>query len=639
MQGKWIWENAQAKQDEHAEFFTRFSYQKTQGALKLLVSVDTDYGVYINGKFVDFGQYVDYPYYKVYDEIDITNYVQDGENTLAFEVWYAGRKKRACFMANAGLFFEVLAQDSVIACSGEKTQSRLSKTYANHRGKYVTSFIGFTYAYDATKEDDWTAIGGVDFTDSAVDENRERPKIVRPVKKLITGAPIKGKLIKREGNRYLFDFGRELAGVYRLKCISNAEQSVTLSYGEHIADGWVRRKIYNYDFSFDYKAKAGVNDYFGYCCRLGLRYMEITAETALENLEIELYSRDYPLKEKPFQTKDKDLQAIYDVCKETLKLCMHEHYEDCPWREQGQYVMDSRNQMLCGYYAFDEYVFARECIRLFALDKRDDNLLSIRVPADPAETVIISFNLHFYTQVREYGDYANDWAFVSEIYPKLQSVLQVFIDHYKTQGRGKLLPILVAPNYWNFYEWTSGLSGGEKGKEPMRYDVVLNCLFSLALQNMAYICKKIDKPHKEYETIAKNLNEQIHKTFFDNHGGYSMYGDGGHYSELGNALAVLCGAGDACAKQIAQTLASENDWVQISLSMKCFLYDALLKVDKTKYRAYVLDDIKRVYSKMLKQGATAFWETELGEKDFGGAGSLCHGWSAIALYYMHILDA
>jgi hypothetical protein len=35
---------------------------------------------------------------------------------------------------------------------------------------------------------------------------------------------------------------------------------------------------------------------------------------------------------------------------------------------------------------------------------------------------------------------------------------------------------------------------------------------------------------------------------------------------------------------------------------------------------------------MLKEGATSFWETLLGAADFGGAGSLCHGWTAIPVY-------
>lgn len=40
---------------------------------------------------------------------------------------------------------------------------------------------------------------------------------------------------------------------------------------------------------------------------------------------------------------------------------------------------------------------------------------------------------------------------------------------------------------------------------------------------------------------------------------------------------------------------------------------------------------------MLDAGATSFWETELGESDFENAGSLCHGWSSLPIYYFNLL--
>ncbi|MBQ9941314.1 MAG: hypothetical protein IJO74_07235 [Clostridia bacterium] len=71
--------------------------------------------------------------------------------------------------------------------------------------------------------------------------------------------------------------------------------------------------------------------------------------------------------------------------------------------------------------------------------------------------------------------------------------------------------------------------------------------------------------------------------------------------------------------------------------MICFKYDALLKTDKEKYKKYILDDIRKKYKKMLGQGATSFWETENGANDFDNAGSLCHGWSSMPIYYYNIL--
>ena len=38
---------------------------------------------------------------------------------------------------------------------------------------------------------------------------------------------------------------------------------------------------------------------------------------------------------------------------------------------------------------------------------------------------------------------------------------------------------------------------------------------------------------------------------------------------------------------------------------------------------------------MLFSGATSFWETAAGADDFGKAGSLCHGWSAIPIYFYY----
>ena len=71
--------------------------------------------------------------------------------------------------------------------------------------------------------------------------------------------------------------------------------------------------------------------------------------------------------------------------------------------------------------------------------------------------------------------------------------------------------------------------------------------------------------------------------------------------------------------------------------MLTFRYDALLYTDKEKYSSYILDEIERKYRPMVEYGIGTVWETELGQSDFENAGSLCHGWSALPIYYYHIL--
>ena len=42
---------------------------------------------------------------------------------------------------------------------------------------------------------------------------------------------------------------------------------------------------------------------------------------------------------------------------------------------------------------------------------------------------------------------------------------------------------------------------------------------------------------------------------------------------------------------------------------------------------------------MLDAGTTTFWENEDSILDAKAVESLCHGWSALPVYYFHILEA
>lgn len=629
----WIWQNDNAKPDEHVQFLAKFDYKTSDGATKLVISADTDYIVYLNGKIVEFGQYPDFPHYKVYTEYELSPVV--GENVLGVEVWYKGVDTQTYFTGKAGLFFEVRSDAGVLAESNEKVLSRISPTYLSYATKEINRQLGFTYSYDANKEDGWKSGDTTGFAPAVLVKVADT-LLPRPIKKLETLRPYAGKLIKQDGNRYLFDFSREEVGVFRLRFNTKSSQKLKICWGEHIVDGWVRDIIGTRDFSIEYTAKAGDNDFMGRYIRLGMRYVEIRAESELSDLSVAILPRIYPLNKFPYSCTDKDLQPIYDVCERTLELCMHDHYEDCPWREQALYAMDSRNQMLCGYYAFREFAFARASLKLMSEDRREDGLLSICTPAG-VDLTIPSFSLHYFTEVREYCDYSGDFDFAKEIYSKLKSILDVF---FARQGADGLIRTFTGTNFWNFYEWsTDSLSSEPYRSDPERVDVVLNGLFSIALQHFGYISDKIGVEN-DYLEIADKVNQGINQKFLTKDGLYRTCDGDDVYSELAQSICVLCGAADKdTAKRICEGLAGDNDWTKITLSMKCFKYDALLKTDAPKYRDCVLSEIKSVYNIMLDAGATSVWETEKGEKDFDNAGSLCHGWSALPVYYFHLLKA
>ena len=84
---KWIW-TKEAQAPSFAEFTLPFSWEGKPLTLK--ISAEYRYVAYVNGQFVCNGQYTDTPFYKVYDEVDITKYLQAGENTLLVQAFSMG---------------------------------------------------------------------------------------------------------------------------------------------------------------------------------------------------------------------------------------------------------------------------------------------------------------------------------------------------------------------------------------------------------------------------------------------------------------------------------------------------------------------------------------------------------------------
>ena len=645
---KWIWPITDARPDEYAEFYEELDFFGKSA--ELYISSDSNYTVYINGSLAAFGQYADFPYKKVYDRVDVSRFMRQGKNVIAFRVWYYGIDTTSTYYpGKAGVIYSLFGDGALIACSSSRTKSRLSPTFTQHACKGITIQLGLSFEYDSRLADAWM-LGEADslhpFGESV--ELDIRPEM-RPRTCLRTelGETVRGREISGKGISpvspcgRIFDLGAECVGFICLKFTATADTPVIVAFGEHLADGHVRREVGGRDFSFVYHPTRGeINYYMNAFRRFGCRFVELISDSPLMDVEVSLRSVVYPVNELDApESLTLTQQRIYDACVHTLKCCMHEHYEDCPWREQALYAMDSRNQMLAGYYAFGEYLFPKSNLELISEDDRPDGLLSICYPMK-RDFAIPSFSLHFITECEEYLCYSGDEEFIRRIYPKIEKTLGVFIDRIDEIG---LARSFEGADMWNFYEWRDGLDGNLqnafRAESKAEYDLALNTRISYAISRMISINERLGFDTDRLVFAKNALNAAIHSHFFDaSRRLYETRRGSGHYARLTNALAILSGvAGADLAVDIAEALTSDNDLVDASLSMRAFLYDALMMVDRVKYSAYILSDIERIYAPMLLTGNNTVWETELGESDFDKAGSLCHGWSAIPIYYFNVL--
>ncbi|MBQ7900381.1 MAG: family 78 glycoside hydrolase catalytic domain [Clostridia bacterium] len=624
---KWIWNKETHGEDQYAEFCDTF---EADGSAKMRISVCGDYTLFVNGKYAASNQYGDFDHYKIYDTIDITQYLQKGANTVSILVWYFGKSGMRYFTDTPGLIYEVESNGTIVAASSGDTPSRKSRAYQSGRCKKISNQLGYGFKYDATRQDGWLSgdLKGFDKSEVVQKACRLYP---RPIAKHRSDKLLTGR-ITSEGCRYIVDLGQEVVGLCSLKFASDRVQSINVAYGELLENGGVKRCIGDRDFSFDYVAVKGGNEYTNYMLRLACRYIEINSEYPIDIEYAGIIPQVYPVERRTMQLPDELDRRIYDICVNTLEKCMMEHYVDCPWREQCLYAFDSRNQMLSGYYAFEggNYDYARANLLLISKDRREDNILSICFPSNE-KLSIPSFSLHYIVAVCEYMQHSGDMSLGAEVMQKLQSLLRAFLDNTKDG----LVCRFPESYHWNFYDWSEYMEGRFGKEEGQKSDFMINCLMVMALNSYDKICSMLG-----CDNLFAGRGEQIakaaDKAFFNEESGlYFVSGKTEKPTELANSLAVVCGiAKGERGEYICQKLVS-GKLIECSLSMKAFKYDALLATDSAKYKPAVLDEIRATYKPMLDFGSDTVWETAAGASDFDNAGSLCHGWSAIPVYYYH----
>lgn len=638
----------------------------------LYVSACSLYALYINGEFVDCGQYPGYEDYQVYDVLDITDYVIGGKNTLLLTQYVIGTDFSTHRILKPGVIFSIWQNDVCVLNSDENCLSRVNPYYINGDMERVSLQLGYTFKYDARMEE--TAF------EKSVVVNKVKALYERPIKKLpiekkITGTlknqgvfiecgrdkqigkvmqdsflaeRTKQELLSKEkdyfswnaesqdvadGVYFLFDTQEETVGFVFLDFEVPESCEVLIGYGEHLEDLRVRSFIKNRNFCGSYHATAGRNRFFYPFQRLGMRYLQIhiySKRGVIHHAGVK--KTYYPLQVKKYELHNVFHRRIYEVGLHTLQLCMHEHYEDCPWREQALYAFDSRIQMLCGYYAFEEFEFAKASLRLMERSQREDGLLELCSPGKVPIT-IPSFSAVFVRAVKEYWEHSGDKAFIEEIFDSVKTIVQSF--EHRMQDND-LLPHFEVDRYWNFYEWSEGLSGKERLEGESRFEAPLNALVSDAFYCFARLCDAV-KPHlsPHYDELHEKVNKAIHKFFFDSERKLYVtrkgHGAGKEVHAFTQALVLYAGAVPQDVKhEVIQNTITGNI-IPCTLSSSIYLYDALLNEGDT-YSDYVRIEVERRWGSMLFKGATSFWETDEGERDFDNAGSLCHGWSAVPVY-------
>ncbi|MCC5021714.1 MAG: hypothetical protein J6386_02435 [Candidatus Synoicihabitans palmerolidicus] len=136
-----------------------------------------------------------------------------------------------------------------------------------------------------------------------------------------------------------------------------------------------------------------------------------------------------------FSCAEPEIERWSEISLRTLRLCAHETYEDCPYYEQLNYVVDSRLQALCAHYLANDTRLTARCLELFRDSLGPEGLTGGRAPSHPRH-LIPPFSLHWIAMVHDYWMWTgkSGCALVHSCLPGIDSVLVYFRGHLTDHG-------------------------------------------------------------------------------------------------------------------------------------------------------------------------------------------------------------
>ena len=422
------------------------------------------------------------------------------------------------------------------------------------------------------------------------------------------------------------DFGQEVVGYPRIELEAPAGTIVDMGTSELLEEGAAcaskrvrpyRNGVRNAD---RYITREGRQVFETFGMR-GFRYMMLTFRRIQGPVwvhHVGVNFSTYPVAYRgAFECSDERLNKIWEVGRYTVQLCMHDAYEDCPWREQAQWWGDARVEALVNYYAFGDTKLMARGLRQIAQSQRADGLTQGMVPDGHRKQWLPSFSLIWVISLWEYVLYTGDKDLVHELYPNVQRLLSWFEQQVGDKGLLEEVP------GWIFTDWTDIDSGGEIA--------ALNGLYVGALEAASGLAWQLrdEASAAKYRGRANAVRTDANLYLWSEEKGVYTDGVGSdRISQHVNVLAVLFDIAEEEKRDGIFRAIFDGNGEVVQIGSPYFMFYALDALYRSGRSDQAMAIIRKRWGEMLDAGATAWWE------QFNPKNSWCHGWSAGPTYFL-----
>ena len=335
----------------------------------------------------------------------------------------------------------------------------------------------------------------------------------------------------------------------------------------------------------------------------------------------------YPLDVKTQVTvSDESLAPVWEISLRTLKRCMHETYEDCPFYEQLQYSMDARSEILFTYMTSADDRMARRTMDDFFRSMRADGMINCCYPSY-GPNVIPGFGIYYICMIHDHMMFFGDQALVKRYFPAVMQILDFYRNRIAENGLvARTSEGGMGKRYWSFIDWTERWQAGVPNAIACGYVTMDTLHYILGLQTAAELAEYIGL--SDYAVLCRSDAEKakiaVRAACMDANG---ILTDGPGYPEYSQHVQAFATITDTYsldeAVKAMQNAMDSEQYTLCSVAMGWYLCRAL---EKTGLYART-NQMWELWRTMVKNKMTTCVESP-GDT----ARSDCHAWSALPLY-------
>ena len=471
------------------------------------------------------------------------------------------------------------------------------------------------------------AEGWVDF--DAADKLPSQYKLATEEHKAVTVTDVQGG--------QLIDFGKETFGYLRFHLLSG-NGKINIYYGEskeeamdtEFCETLDQLTVHDNKVTDEALAITSPNEeIYTLANSKAFRYVYVTKDGDVDFKELSMMYEFKPeMQRGSFKCNDEELNQIWNVGAYTMQLTTREWFIDGIKRDRWIWSGDAYQSYLMNYYlSFDSQTVKNTT---WALRGKD--------PVTSHTNTILDYSFFWFLGIYDYYLYTGDQHFISQIYPRMQTLMDYVLGRTNKNGMVEGLT-----GDWVFVDWADDYMDkhGELSFEQV--------LFAKSLETMALCAKLANNTVDEakYEKLAADLRAKLLPAFWNETKKALVHNRLNDISQqqitrYANMFAVFFNYLSAVQKQeIKESVLLNDSVMKISTPyMRFYELEALCALGEQKE---VMKEMKDYWGGMIREGATSFWEkynpTDKGTQHLAMYGrpygkSLCHAWGASPIYLL-----